>query len=75
MRWKPEKKLTKAEIQNREKIQGKASKRIFSLPITISYFGLITETGVRPAEKRINYSSLMLYHNIIRIARIDWSNK
>ena len=59
------KKLSKAEIQNLEKIQGKALKRIFGLPITIPYIGLIIETGVWPAEQRINYSSLMLYHNIV----------
>ena len=58
------KKLSKAEILNLEKIQGKALKRIFSLPITTPYIGLIIETGVWPAEQRINYSSLMLYHNI-----------
>ena len=59
------------------KNQGKALKRISSLPITTPYTGLIIETGVWPAEQRINYSSLMLYHNIIRqvAARIDWSNK
>ena len=54
------KKLSKAEIQNVEKIQGKALKRIFSLPITTSYIGLIIETGVWPAEQGKNYSSLML---------------
>ena len=59
------KKLSKAEIQNPEKIQGKALKRIFNLPITTPYIGLIIEIGVWPAEQRINYSSLMLYHNII----------
>ena len=59
------KKLSKAEIQNLEKIQGKALKRIFSLPITTPYIGLIIETGVWSAEQRINYSSLILYHNII----------
>ena len=59
------KKLSTAEIQNVEKIQGKTLKRIFSLPITTPYIGLIIETGVWPAEQRINYSSLMLYHNII----------
>ena len=59
------KKLSKAEIQNVEKIQGKALKRIFSLPITTPYIGLIIETGVWPAEQRINYSSLMLYHSIM----------
>ena len=36
----------KAEIQNVEKVQGKALKRIFSLPITAPYIRLIIETGV-----------------------------
>ena len=58
------KKFSKAEIQQLEKIQGKALKRIFSLPITTPYIGLVIETGVWPAEQRINYRSLMLYHNI-----------
>ena len=52
-----------------EKIQGKALKRIFSLPITPPYIGLIIETGVWPAEQRINYRSLMLYHNIINSSK------
>ena len=59
------KKLSKAEIQHLGKIQGKAFKRKFSLPITTPYIGLIIETGVWSAEQRINYSSLILYHNII----------
>ena len=41
-----EKVLSKAEIQDLEKIQGKALKRIFNLPITTPYIGLTTETGV-----------------------------
>ena len=59
------KKMSKAEIQQLEKIQGKALKRIFSLPIATPYIGLIIETGVWPAEQRINYSSL---DNIIEIS-------
>ena len=59
------KKLSKAEIQNLEKIQGKSLKRIFSLSITTPYIGLIIETGLWPVEQRIKYSSLMLYPNII----------
>ena len=39
------KKLSKMEIQHLEKIQGKALKRIFSLPITTPYIGLIIEAG------------------------------
>ena len=58
------KKLSKAEIQNLEKIQGKALKKIFSLPITTPYIGPIIKTGVWPAEQRKNYSLLMLYDNI-----------
>ena len=61
-------KLSKAEIQNLEKVH-RALKRIFSLPITTPYIGLIIETGVWPAEQRINYSSLMLYHNIINSSK------
>ena len=63
------KKLSKEEIQHLEKIQGKSLKRMFSLPITTPYFGLIIETGVWPAEQRINYSSLMLYHNIMNSSK------
>ena len=61
------KKMSQAEILHLEKIQ--TSKRIFNQPITTPYTGLITETGVWPAEQRINYSSLMLYHNIINSSK------
>ena len=44
-------------------------KRIFSLPITAPYIGLIIETGVCPAEQIINCNSLMLYHNIINSSK------
>ena len=36
-----------------------------SRKIATPVIGLIIETEVWPAEQRINYSSLMLYHNII----------
>ena len=61
--------LSKAEIQSPEKNQGKALKRIFSLSMATPYIGLMIETGVWPAEQRINYSSLMLYHNIINSSK------
>ena len=57
-------KLSKAEIQQLEKIQGEALRRIFNLSIATPYIGLIIETGVWPTEQRINYSSLMLHHII-----------
>ena len=57
-----------------EKIQGRALKRIFNVPISTSYIGLIMETGTWPANQRIQYSIMMLYHNIMnsdhkRVAR------
>ena len=61
--------LSKAEIQIPEKNQGKALKRIFSLSMATPYIGLMIETGVWPAEQRINYSSLMLYHNIMNSSK------
>ena len=48
------KKLSKAEIRHLEKIQGKALKMIFSLPITTPYIELIIDAGVWPAEQKIN---------------------
>ena len=63
------KKLSKAEIQHLEKIQGKVLKWIFSLPTTTPYIGLITETRVWSAEQRINYGSLMLNRNIINSSK------
>ena len=77
MGWKP-RKLSKEEIQHPEKIQGKALKGIFNLPITAPYTGLKIEAGVQPAWQRISYRSLTLYHNIINSSKdrwIDWSNK
>ena len=63
------KKLSKAEIQHLEKIQGKALKMMFNLPITTPYIGPIIEKTVWLAEQRISYSSFMLYHNIINSSK------
>ena len=63
------KKLSKAEIQHLEKIHGKALKKIFNLPITTPSIELIIETGVWRTEQKINYSSLMLDHNIINSSK------
>ena len=57
-----------------EKIQGLALKRIFNFPISTSYIGLIMEKGAWPANQRIQCNTMMLYHNIMnsdhkRIAR------
>ena len=67
-------KIDKDEMNEMEKFQRRALKRIFNLPISTSYIGLIMETGTWPANQRIQYSTMMLYHNIMnsdhkRIAR------
>ena len=48
-----------------EKIQGRTLKRTFNFLILTSYIGLIIETGTRPANQRRQYSTMMLYHNIM----------
>ena len=50
-------KIDKNEINEMEKIQGRAFKRIFNLPISTSYIGLIMEIGTWPANQRIQYST------------------
>ena len=67
-------KIDKDEMNKIEKIQGRALKRIFNVPISTLYIGLIMETGTWPANQRIQHSIMMLYHNIMnsdhkRVAR------
>ena len=67
-------KIDKDEMIEIEKIQERVLKRIFNLPISTSYIGLIMETGTWPANQRVQHSTMMLYHNIMnsehkRIAR------
>ena len=56
--------IRKEEMKEIEKIQGKRLKSIFKLPVSTSYIGVIMETGIWPAEQRIQYATMMLYHNI-----------
>ena len=48
-----------------KKIQGGVTKSIFNLPISTSYIGLIMETGTWPVNQIIQYSTMMLYFNIM----------
>ena len=59
-------KIDKDEMNEIEKIQGKSLKQILNLPISISYIGLIMETGIWPANQRIQYKTMMLYYNIMK---------
>ena len=54
--------IKKEEMKKR--IQGKPLKSIFKLPVNRVYSGILIETGVWPAEQRIEYATLTLYHNI-----------
>ena len=55
----------KEEMKGIERIQAKALKRIFKLPVITSYTGiLLMETGIWPAEQRIQYATLMLHYDI-----------
>ena len=58
-------KIDNDEMNEIEKIQGRALKTIFNLPILPSYIGLIMETGTWRANQRIQYSIMMLYHSIM----------
>ena len=57
-------KIDKDEMNEIEKIQGRALKKIFNLPISTSYIDLTMEKGTWPANQRIQYTKTMLYHNI-----------
>ena len=56
--------IRSVEMREIEKIQGKALKRIFQLPVSTTYTGIIMETGIWSAEQKIQYATMMLYHNI-----------
>ena len=58
-------KIGKGEMNEIEKIQGITLKNIFSLPISTSYIDLIIQAGAWPSKQRIQYSTMMLYYNIM----------
>ena len=45
------------EMRKIEKIHGKALKRIFQPPVSTAYTGIIMETGIWPAEQKIQYAT------------------
>ena len=52
------------EMRKIEKIQGKALKKMFQLPVSRTYTGIIMETGIWAAEQKMQYATMILYHNI-----------
>ena len=58
---------------NRENTR-KDTKRIFQLPVSTTYPGIIIETGIWPVEQKVQYATMMLYHNIKKVIIIEKSS-
>ena len=56
--------IKKEEMKELVRIQGKALKGIFKLPVSTAYTRILMETGIWPAEQRLQYLTLMLYHKV-----------
>ena len=56
--------IRSVEIREIEEIQGKTLKRIFELPVSTTYTGIIMETGIWPSEQKYQYVTMMRYHNM-----------
>ena len=57
--------MTNKEMEDMEMIQGKMLRKIYKVPPSTPYWGLLIELGMRPIEYIIHSKRLMLYHNII----------
>ena len=56
---------TNKEMEDMEMIQGKMLRKIYKVPPSTPYWGLLIELGMRPIEYIIHSKRLMLYHSII----------
>ena len=57
--------LQKMEIEELEKIQGRALRSLLEVPKSTPYLGIIFETGIWLMKNRIEYKKLLLIHQII----------
>ena len=57
--------FTKLEEEELEKIQAKALKRIFELPTSTPYIGILMETGLWTIKDQVVYKKMMLYKNVL----------
>ena len=57
--------ISKKEMKELEKIQATIVRRICEQRITTTYYGLISELGIWPIEKQIEYKKIMILHNIL----------
>ena len=53
------------EIEEIEKMQSKALKKLLQVPISTSTAGVLMETGIWLPKEYLQYSTMMLYHSII----------
>ena len=56
---------TNEEMEDMEMIQGKMLLKIYNVPPSTPYWGLLIELGMKPIEYIIHSKRLILYHNII----------
>ena len=57
--------MTNKEMEDMEMIQGQMLRKIYKVPPSTLYWGLLIELGMRPTEYIIHSKRLMLYHSII----------
>ena len=53
------------EIEETERIHGKALKQLLQVPMSASAAGVLMETGIWLAKEYLQYSTMMVYHSII----------
>ena len=52
------------EIKELEKVQHRILTKLMNVPSSTPYYGILLETGMWTMDARVDYSKLMLYHNI-----------
>ena len=57
--------MTNKEMEDMEMIQGKMLRKIYKVPPSTPYWGLLIELGMRQIKYIIHSKRLMLYHSII----------
>lgn len=57
--------MTQKEYEQCEKIQGMALRKLFNVPATTPYWGMLYELGIKPIEYVIHQKRLMLFHSLI----------
>ena len=56
---------TSRETDKTERMQRKGLKQLLQVPISTSFTGVLKKTGLWPAKEYLEYSTMMLCHNIL----------